>query len=550
MGGASSDWTEDDANGNSVVDATGGALYAPDFSPVPMKNVTLPCGKIVQEPVWDKPCCVVSLSLKCGHGARGFVLKPPTTRTNAMCEQVIQVLGDKDDHDTVTLTFAGGPCTKGFASTLPVVTLDQQRFPHTVTTRVEAPKPPAGPLYLYDFMTVVLGNNPLKSAIVYSGGVDCCEGGQEFAFRIEAFPYRKWNGKITIGWKLGNTSQLVDYMDYSNPDNPVKKQAKLYSIEDRGTFEISGKIQVVFGDRKTDVQLPTFEKSGATSRPEGQMVFAGTKNFFEKVLPKVHTLCSSPLVTIKPLWPELSLSGGIETVEVKGKYNVARKGTISFEADPLFGLSGSMDLLSWLIMGGATALGAPNIGLQLAKLKQKAEEGFGSGRVGGKVVAKIEFTASGKIGGALEWEFPEAGKYGGSGSIKADLDFELKGELSAEVRFFRVSYTAGASISGKTGVGGEIKYAFHGEEPGFSGSVKFKGLILEAVFVHSVGGSTVGTQPNGLAKKKEREEQDEGRWEKNTTRQSDSNTAWHLEVIGPAEWPKSDKAVLTDGSSP
>lgn len=546
------------------------ALYCNNFSAVPQKQAMLPCGK----PVEDKPCCVKSLSVKCGHGKRGFVLTPPKTKTNTKYEQVIQLLADQSnksevkghnpiktgkllsmeqaehaDHDKVVISFNAGPCVQGKGPMRPAVVLGDRRSPQSITLDVDGPRPPRGPIYLTDFLQLFLGNNPAKTAKTYAGSVDCCKGGQEFGFRVEVFPYRKWAGKISIGHELGTDTQEVDYMDYGfNP--PRARKAKLYSVDDRGTFKITGSIEVQFGGRVSKVELPTFEKSRTAKSGPERVAFAGTKRFFERVLPRLHTLCSSPMVTIKPIWPNLSLSGETETVEVKGAYDVGYEGKVAFKAEPLIGLSGSTDLLNWLIVGGASALGAPTAGLQLAKLKKKAEEGFGGGRIGGKIVCKIEFTASGQVGGGLEWQYKLGGKNAVEGALTADLDFELKGEVSIEVRVLIVSYQAGASISGKTGVGGEIKCQFYGDEPGFSGKVKFKGLVLEAVVLHSAGGSSIGTEPSAAAKKQQRQAQDKGRWDNSTSRGSDSKVLWKVEVLEPAEWPSSDKASLADGNSP
>ncbi len=545
------------------------AIYNPQFSPVPTKQETQSC----QLSAKDRPCaCVRSLSVKCGHSKRTFVLKPPLTKTNAAYEQVIQVLAydgsvspkanrvqQKAPCDHITMTLAAGACVKGIAGR-PAIQFGGVRQNQQIVAEVQATDAVTRPIYLDSFIRYYLGLSPSGLANVKHGVVDCCNGSSNYSFRVETFPYRKWEGKISIGYELSMEPTLVDYNQYVNRpivnngvivgfvEEVIPKRAKLYKVDDEGTFKITGSLEATFGNDSSKVELPTFEKGNTPSSSKGAGAFSGLRTFFEKTLPRLNSLCSNEFVTLTPLWPNVTLGGKAETIEKNASYDVAWEGEVSLGLTPLFGLSGTTDLLAWLIVGGATLLGAPYAGQQLVKIKRLAEKGFGDNKyAGGKVVCKIDFTASGKIGGTLTWAFKAEGKDTATGGIQIDLDFELKGEVSVEVRFLVVSYTAGASITGSTGGTGEIVATFRGDDPLLSGALKFKGLTVEAVTLQSVGGSSVGTSLKGeaaiLAKKKKKQA---GTLNAETVRDTESTSTWKIVVLEPDQWPKSPEAQLCD----
>lgn len=506
------------------------ALYDPKFAAAAKPKAGQQCRMRVE----NKPCCVTGLTMKCGHGKRGFVLTPPTTKIPGRKDQVIQLLADHSNQDSLTLTLKGGPCKRGKAPLLPAIALAGNQIAGSRTLKLNAPTlPPMTKMRLDDFMNLCVMNNRAKNVSSYGGNVRCCQGGQEFNFLVEVFAYRKWAGSFSITQELGVATEIVNYNDYRT-DPPTPRRAKLYSVDDAGTIKFTGNIEVTFGAKSYKVELPTFEKGRTAGRQSS--VFNSTKRFVERVMPRLRNLCASPLVTIKPLWPNIALSGEMDMAEVEGKYNVGYQGKVSFKADPLIGLSGTFDLLGWLLMIGGAACGVPLPVLnKLAELREMAEGGVGNRYVGGKAVARIDCTASGKIGGGLEWAYSSAGKHSGKGSIGGDLDFEVKGEVSIEVRVLVVSYTAGISVTAKTGVAGEIS-ATVGEGAGFKGTLKFKGLTIEAVTLSSVGGSTVGTKPTPAAEKAMRERQMAGRRDYGTSKTGGSTVRWKIEVIPEAEW--------------
>lgn len=93
-----------------------GACYAPNFSSVPKRGYhTLPCGLVVRDP----PCCVNGVNVRCGHSKRGFVLKPPTTKTDSKYRQIIQVLAKQGCKSVDGKIGEGGEQARGSAAQRP-----------------------------------------------------------------------------------------------------------------------------------------------------------------------------------------------------------------------------------------------------------------------------------------------------------------------------------------------------------------------------------------------------------------------------------------------
>lgn len=491
-------------------------------------------------------CFFKPLSVKCGHGARGFLLIPPNTPTNPEFQQVIQVIADDNGSDTITVDFSAGSCSKGCGPNLPSLKFGDFESRSALTIKVQPPPlPNLVPLLpLFDFFTHFVcqdGNGAFRS---YAGSVLCGEAGGRQNFEVQAFPKRKWHGKLSARFEIPRN------------EGPNAPRSGLEYSRSRAQLAISGELTGEYGIRKVTVKPPSIEISEWHARPivGTEQGFGATKKFLEKVYPSIKKFRESRYVTIEPMWPDVSFSGGMEAAEVKGRYNVSWKGDVALQLSPLFGLQGTFDALQWLIDVACYAYLSPAVGPivadQIKYLREKAEEGYSSksGKLAARAVAKLDIIAGGSVGGRLQWQFLPEQKDKASGAITGDLDIKVVGEISGEVRYWKVGYQAGATISGESGVAAELSANFYGDDPVLAGKVTFKGLTIKAVAFYGAGGSSIGTKADGkaavadrkAAKKKGRAA---GGWFSSLSwsdAEVKEESDWEMKIIEEASWPSDD----------
>lgn len=509
----------------------------------------------VAKPVDEiKSCCLTALTAKCGHSKRNFILKPPSTKTNDNNDQLIQILADNENAkdgdlytDKIKINLeASTPCPKGG---IPKINFDGQSYAQkSLELDLEGPSDEViGPkMDFVPFLRTFLLVQPGKNSKLYSGGASCVEGASELDFQVEVFPKRKWSGEVSVGYEMPVDTKTVTYAVLNKKGEKTgEKTAKAYDVNKKGYLKIEGKFEGSFAGKTTSFTPPSYKKDYTSQSTD--KAFSGLNHFFGKILPKLNVILSSPLVEIKPLWPNITFSGSCENFEVPNKYNVDRKGSIELGFNPLFGLSGTADLLNWLIVGGASALGMPTVGLKLAKLKKKAEKGYNGKIFGGSAKASIDLKIGGKVSGGFQWDIIPEAQDEVSGKVRSDLDIEIKGEISGKVRVLIVSYSAGAYIKANTGVAGELSGKFYGDEPGFDGKLIFKGIIIEAVIYSGIEGEKSVTKKRGGRGDDNREFSEEIQIEDASFKEEDK--VWRFELVPKAEWPSSDKTVITQGNS-
>ena len=510
---------------------------------------------VAAKPVDDiKSCCLTALTAKCGHSKRNFILKPPSTKTNENNDQLIQILADNENAkdgdlytDKIKINLeASTPCPKGG---IPKINFDGQSYAQkSLELDLEGPSDEViGPkMDFVPFLRTFLLVQPGKKSKLYSGGASCVEGASELDFQVEVFPKRKWSGEISVGYEMPIDTKTVTYAVLNKKGKKIgEKTAKVYDVNEKGYLKIEGKFEGSYAGKTTSFTPPSYKKDYTSQSTD--KAFNSLNHFFGKILPKLNVILSSPLVEIKPLWPNITFSGSCENFEVPSKYNVDRKGSIELGFNPLFGLSGTADLLNWLIVGGASALGMPTVGLKLAKLKKKAEKGYNGKIFGGSAKASIDLKIGGKVSGGFQWDIIPEAQDEVSGKVRSDLDIEIKGEISGEVRVLIVSYRAGAYLKGSTGVAGELSGKFYGDEPGFDGKLIFKGIIIEAVVYSGFNGKKSKTEIRRGRGNDGRKLSEEIQIEDASFKEEDK--VWRIELVPKAEWPKSDKTVITQGNS-
>lgn len=517
----------------------------------------------VAKPVDEiKSCCLTALTAKCGHSKRNFILKPPSTKTNDNNDQLIQILADNENAkdgdlytDKIKINLeASTPCPKGG---IPKINFDGQSYAQkSLELDLEGPSDEViGPkMDFVPFLRTFLLVQPGKKSKLYSGGASCVEGASELDFQVEVFPKRKWSGEISVGYEFSGKEKIVSYsvLDKNNKVTEVK-QVRSYDVDTKGYLKVEGKLEGNFAGKKTSFEFPSYKSKSSSQTAD--TAFSKLNSFFENILPRLNLIFSSPLVEIRPQWPKITFGGSCENFEVPDKYNVDRKGTIELGFNPLLGMEGKADILDWLIVGGASMLGMPTVGLKLAKLKGKAEKGYRGKYFSAAAKASIDITVGGKVSGGLKWDIIPEEWDEVSGSVRTDLDFEIKGEISGEVRVLIVSYRAGAYLKGSTGVAGELTGKFYGEELGFDGKLIFKGIIIEAVVYSGFDGKKSETNIETA-----NERGDRGRKKRGAGKAKDidfdkappfkeEDKVWRIELVPKAEWPSSDKTVITQEDS-
>lgn len=496
------------------------------------------------------PCVVEPLLVRCGHGKRAFVLQPPNTPTNDAHVQMIQVIADNAGHDEIEVMFSAGACPHG-DSHRPCLRFADQHSKSTL--KLHLPAPP----------TLIQGNNPGIAALPFaefirhfvlrtdpdyssfSGFIDCCSGqGSDQSFQVQVFPQREWSGKIQAGIEIEAT----------NPLDANYARRKVYAMK-RAELVIKGELTGKYGYREFKCTSPSFKIGGSTAKNHVPLAgdgFAVTKRWLDKIYPAVAKFKESDWVKIEPEWPNLSFGGSAKAVEVRGRYDVAWQGEAALKLEPLIGLKGTFDALQWLIDFACQAYLPPGIsGLvskQILKIRRMAERGVGEGAVGTKAVARVDISARGAFGGELKWELRPGLHDVASGSVLGDVDVTVEGKVSGELRVLRVSYQAGASIAGASGVSGKLTAAFYNGDLAFGGVAKLKEFKIKALAFQSIGGSSIGEDKEGKGAVADREAAKKkgkgGKWfglfeqDNDSARAEDSGT-WEMEI-----WPE---AILLGG---
>jgi hypothetical protein len=151
-------------------------------------------------------------------------------------------------------------------------------------------------------------------------------------------------------------------------------------------------------------------------------------------------------VAVYPEFPSLELSYEGKYKEIDNSLRVGTEYTISFKADPLFGITFKIDVLSVLI--NAIRPYMPPVASFLQKAREWAEEN------GQKLELTLSF--SGLIGGEVgAQKKPEYKRPGLTGKIegKIKVAFAAKAEASAK---FLISFAFGAEVGGDTGIAAKL----------------------------------------------------------------------------------------------
>jgi len=98
-------------------------------------------------------------------------------------------------------------------------------------------------------------------------------------------------------------------------------------------------------------------------------------------------------------------------------------------------------------------------------------------------------------------------------------------------------------------VAGELSGKFYGDEPGFDGKLIFKGIIIEAVVYAGFEGEKNETNGEIGNERVDRRRKKKGGVQIEDASFKEEDKVWRIELVPKAEWPKSDKTVITQGNS-
>lgn len=525
------------------------ALHDQGFLPEADKDGCATCGSTPPE---TPPCCVTMLEVACGHSARGFTLIPPDTDTNDENDQVIQCVADKASWppgggavDTLKVKLKGGPCNRG-KDGYPYVMLDGENLGTGGEKKLSAPHAHAfAPLKLREFMRIFFVTDGSWTKKSYSGSVVACEGAEPFGFRVDVFPKRKWEGKVTF--------------KYEPKDEDDKKSSKL-------PFDYGGEISYQDGHNKSKVELPKFlgekkkdDDADASDPSSGFTGIVGMVMVFYEAFDMLGKEAKGPsIVSTKVKWPAVELGGAAELVEAEGKWNTEWEGKVFFNAAPLIGMEFKLDILGgilYLIVSGVASPAAAEVVLRLRAVLE------GDHKLGkyqpAKVKMRIDLIASGEIRGNVEWKWKFAtgetdkdkkGKdekgeeeedegVSTSGEIVGEIKLQVKGELSGELKVLIVSVSGGYQLTAESAVGAKLQGSSKKGGVDWKGQVYFKGLSIKGVLSYGVTGSVISGKKWGRSLRKRK-----GKSKREIEH-------FNIKLIDEYQWPKKKDSNLAEQGS-
>ena len=510
------------------------ALHEQGFLAEADEDACATCGST---PPPTPPCCVTMLEVECGHSGRGFTLIPPDTKTNEDKDQVIQCVADKASAspgkgavDKIKVKLKGGPCNRG-KDGYPYVKLAGENLDTSGEKELAAPSAHAlAPLKLREFMRLFLVTDASWTKKSYKGSVVACEGVEDFGFRVDVFPKRKWEGKVNLK------------LDIPKDD---KKSSDL-------PFDYGGEISYQDGHNKSKVELPKFfgekkkDDDDASDPSSGFTGIVGMVMVFYNAFDMLASEAKGPsIVSTKVKWPNVELGGGAELVEAKGKWNTHWEGKVFFRAAPLIGMEFKVDILGgiiYLILSGAASPAAGEVFLRIRKVLE------GDHKLGkhqpAKVKMRIDLIATGDIKGHVEWkwkfatgETDDEKKSKGvstSGEIGGEIKLQVKGELSGELKLLIVSVSGGYQLTAESAVGAKLQGSSKKGGVDWKGQVYFKGLTIKGVFSYGVAGSFLSGKKEGKSLRKHK-----GKGKRDIEH-------FNIKLIDEYQWPKKKDSNLAE----
>lgn len=428
------------------------------------------------------PCCFKGVTIKCGHGDRGYSMSLPLSpKAIEKKETEFHVIAGHTRPDKIEIILKGGPCTRGVPENPNVASSTREdnllESKSKITLDAFAPE---RRITNPGHWKSMIWPDVITDCLTYPVTATACEGASDCSTTIKAFPYVKW--KISAGFGLpgaqpdkkssGFTSDEFDtkkFIEYSRETNGWKFKPIVASLElDKGNSDACTKIELA-------PEFSSYVKDTLT-------VFQNFKDFSDLTGGFMSSM-GGPEWTVK--YPAVEISYECETVEIEGTPRVGVQGKAALSLAPLIGIEFSYDVLNWLL--GMANIYAPGLGTILVKIKKRAEEGFLNKKV--KVELSLKFTMGGTIEGELSWTKPEASapNWNNCGEIKEKIEGSFVGKAASSADVWLFSAGAGAMLGGKTGV--DIVMAAGHDESGLylESKLQFTGVTIFYSIYSTVG---------------------------------------------------------------
>ena len=235
---------------------------------------------------------------------------------------------------------------------------------------------------------------PKSSPRVYSFAPSSCTTVDIPVGLVEVFPKQKWEGEISLGYEVSQEDvEVSSWFGAKHKERRAKcswvSEGSINITRDTDSWEIGTKFSEATKNN-TDIE---------------QNLFKSVQSFFSEILPKLATIfptessldaASKPLLTFK--WPNLKLSGGVETVESASSYGVDYKGSIDVGFNPLLAIEAEVDILDWL------CLMVPGFGKFIQKIKRWLAKGIGTDTAYVEAELSAIFTTGFDISTTFSWE--------------------------------------------------------------------------------------------------------------------------------------------------
>lgn len=543
------------------------ALSNDNFMATDDKDGCIQCDGLSPDVV---PCCFTTLRLRCGHGERKFILVPPDTKTNKACDQIIQMVADKESargfgatSDTLIFQIDGGPCNRGREG-YPRLTIDGKEFTASGSVDLDAFVPETrAELHLGAFLRRFLSADPRNGASTYTGSIQACEGGAEHGFQVQVYPKRKWHGSVRLSFGEDTTRGIgapdlnYDALDAQSQawaaeagvpaPPPVKREKKIDPLkpkdDDHANVTFSLDLKAQEGGHKSEVTVP-FKTPGK----ESEQGFGFTRRVFSRVHDQFDKLGNqSDLAQFKILWPNLVMGGGAELKEHKDKYSVYWEGHVGIKADPLIGAEGKFDLLTFFLR-----MAPAGVGLLVDEVRKQLAKGKKGKTAELNAVLSLDLIGKGTIGGEIQFRFGSEIDSSAAGEIVGEFTLSIRGEISARLRFWVVSFESGYVLSAEAKTGAKITGDTSREGPALKGCLYFKGIYITGVYFGSVGGKFEGTAPPQTTEAEQetasaaREDKDNEKSRSIEPKAKEKKEHFRIQVLGPWQWPAKERAALAD----
>ncbi len=421
------------------------------------------------EPCPLAQCRGTGLVVRCGH-KRAYQLRLPLkpAELQANPNRELHVLGGYDNAlETLEITASGvkKPCPQHAGDLIQVWGGDElESFPaQKVKASVRSDR--IAHAFEYIFPERIAPRR-------YSVEMGLCNGPEGLPATILVYPDLKWS--IGLGLNLGRDQRSRSHGG-SNEDEHT-------------AWGLFGDVSLRNNGVERDLK-PQFRRYMDSSLRFLKLA----KTCCDTVAPKLSQIGD---VEIQFDYPNLSLHYACELVEEDRSYPVVPMYSLVFKADPLFAVSGEVNILKWVIKmlpGGAVVLEI------LEQVYDKARH-----RMGPEAEAKcgIFFRAKGTVSGHARLDRKRRqSQPTAQGQLQGDILMTLEGKIEAKAEVLWVAFDCELSIGAEMGMGliGEV----HRDELGLYllGRFYWSGITLVHVF-HIEGDTKTADYKRKKAKRK------------------------------------------------